>query len=437
MAGGELFERHRAVTPSWLALYYDEPLELVRGEGRHVWAADGTRYLDFFGGILTTSVGHAVPEVVEALQDQASRLLHTSTLYLSRPMVELAERLSALSGIPDAKVFVTTSGTEANEAALLAATSYRRSNQVLALRNSYHGRSFGTIAITANRSWSPTSLSGLQVSFVHGGYRLRSPFRHLDDAGYTAACVQDLRDVLVMCTSGDVACFIAEPIQGVGGFATPPDGMLGAMAEVLAEQGILYISDEVQTGFGRTGEHFWGYQAHGLTPDLMTVAKGIGNGLSIGAVIGRGDVLDSIPANSISTFGGNPLCAAGALATIELMLSADLQGNALKMGQLLAERLGRLTEQHPFVAEVRGKGLMQALELCRPGTEDRSGGPEPWSEAAAGVMEATRRRGLLVGRGGLFGNVLRIAPPLSVTETEVNEAADILDDAVAEVGAQL
>ena len=282
-ADRSLHERHRAVMPSWLATYYAEPIELTSGDGRTVWDADGNRYLDFFGGILTTMVGHAVPEVVEALQAQAAKLLHTSTLYLSRPMVELAERLSALSGIPGAKVFLTTSGTEANEAALLAATSYRRSNQVLALRNSYHGRSFGTIAITAHRSWSPTSLSGLQVTFVHGGYRLRSPFRHLDDDAYTAACVQDLRDLLDMCTSGDVACMIAEPIQGVGGFATPPDGFFGAFAEVLRDAGILFIADEVQTGFGRTGEHLWGYQAHGFTPDLLTMAKGIGNGAALAA----------------------------------------------------------------------------------------------------------------------------------------------------------
>ena len=157
------------------------------------------------------------------------------------------------------------------------------------MRNSYHGRSFGTIAITANRSWSPTSLSGLQVSFVQGGYRLRSPFRALDDDAYTAACVQDLRDVVDMCTSGDVACMIAEPIQGVGGFATPPDGFFGAMQKVLSEYGILFIADEVQTGFGRTGDHFWGYQAHGMMPDLITLAKGVGNGLTLGAVIGRAD----------------------------------------------------------------------------------------------------------------------------------------------------
>jgi 4-aminobutyrate aminotransferase len=432
---GDLHRRHRAVTPSWLALYYDEPIELVRGEGRHVWDADGTRYLDFFGGILTTIVGHAVPEVVEAIREQAGKIVHTSTLYLSRPLVELAERLASLSGVEDAKVFFTASGTEANEAALLCATSHRRSNQVLALRNSYHGRSFGTIAITANRSWSPTSLSGLQVAFVHGGYRLRSPFRHLDDAGYTAACVQDLRDVIDMCTSGDVACMIAEPIQGIGGFATPPDGFFGAMQEVLREHGILFVSDEVQTGFGRTGDHFWGYQAHGVAPDLMTMAKGIGNGTALGAVVGRAEVIDAIPANSISTFGGNPLACATALASIEYLTSHDLQGNAQKQGQVLAEALRSIADRHPYLADVRGRGLMQAVEMCRPSRDPLPGGPEPWPAAATAFMEATRKRGLLVGKGGLYGNVLRIAPPLTVTDAEMAEAVEILAAAADEVAA--
>lgn len=430
-----LLERHRAVTPRWMGLYYDEPVELTHGKGRHVWAADGSRYLDFFGGILTTISGHDVPAVTEALRAQAGKLLHTSTLYLSRSLVELSERLARLSGIPDAKVFLTTSGTEANEAALLAATSYRRSNQVLALRNSYHGRSFGTVAVTANRSWSPTSLSGLQVTFVQGGYRLRSPFRQLNDADYVDACTQDLRDVIDMCTAGDVAAMIAEPIQGVGGFATPPDGFFGAFGKVLADHGILFIADEVQTGFGRTGDHFWGYEAHGITPDLITVAKGVANGLSLGAVIGRGDVLDSIPANGISTFGGNPLACAGALANLDFLLANDLQANARRQGATLGSALQAIAARHDWVAEARGRGLMWALETCVPGT-DGLGGPEPWPAGAAALMEATKARGLLIGKGGLYGNVLRIAPPLSVTDDEVAEAVRILGAAADDVGAE-
>ncbi|MDQ1417820.1 MAG: 4-aminobutyrate aminotransferase [Acidimicrobiaceae bacterium] len=425
----DLTTRHRAVLPSWLALYYAQPIELVRGEGRHVWDADGNRYLDFFGGILTTISGHGVAEVVDAIREQAGRLLHTSTLYLSQPMVELAEKIGELSGIPDAKVFFTPSGSEANDAALLLATCFRQSNQVLALRNSYHGRSFSAIAITGNRSWSPTSLSGLSVAYVHGGYRLRSPYRDLDDTAYTAACVQDLRDVLDMCTSGDVACMIAEPIQGVGGFAVPPDGFFGAMKEVLDRYGILFVSDEVQTGWGRTGDHFWGYQAHGMVPDLLTFAKGVGNGLALGGVVAPAHIMDCITANSISTFGGNPLATAGARANLDYLLSHDLQGNALKMGQLFMERLRPLVEHHPFVAEVRGRGLMVAIETCRPG------GITPWPEAAGALMESCRTRGLLIGKGGLYGNVLRIAPPLSLTASEANEGLDIIEAAIEEVGA--
>jgi 4-aminobutyrate aminotransferase len=424
-----LLERHRRVTPSWLSLYYDEPMQLVRGEGRHVWDADGRRYLDFFGGILTTMTGYAVPEVVDAIQQQAAKMIHTSTLYLIEPMVALAERIAELSEIPDARVFFTTSGTEANDAALLVATSYRRSNQVMALRNSYHGRSFSTVAITGNRSWSPTSLSGLAVSYVQGGYRLRSPFRHLNDADFIAACVQDLRDVITMCTAGDVACLIAEPIQGVGGFATPPDGFFGAMKDVLDESGILFVADEVQTAWGRTGEHFWGYQAHGLTPDILTFAKGIGNGLPLAGIVARAEVIDALPANSISTFGGNPLVCAGGLANLEYLLSHDLQANALKMGQALEAGLGGLSERFPIVAEFRGKGLMRGLELVHPGGDP----PAPNPEAAAALMEACRRRGLLIGKGGLYGNVLRVAPPLSVTEAEVAEAVDTITAALAEI----
>jgi 4-aminobutyrate aminotransferase len=342
-------------------------------------------------------------------------------------MVELAEMICELSGIPDARAFFTTSGTEANDAALLLATVYRRSNQILALRNSYHGRSFTAIAITSHRSWSPTSISGLSVNYVHGGYRLRSPFRDLDDPSYIEASVADLEQVLDMMTSGDVAAFIAEPIQGVGGFATPPDGMLGAMQKTLADHGILFISDEVQTGWGRTGEHFWGYQAHGVTPDLLTFAKGVGNGLSLGGVVGRAEIMDSLPANSISTFGGNPVSSAGGVATLRYLLEHDLQSNALLMGRRLRRRLDAVAAGVEWIAEVRGKGLMQGIEAVHPG------GLMPSPERAAALHEGCKRRGLLIGKGGLYGNVLRIAPPLTVTKAEIDRAGDIIDDTVSEM----
>jgi 4-aminobutyrate aminotransferase len=423
----DLLARTRAVLPSWLAIYYQEPIEIERGEGRHVWDADGNRYLDFFGGILTTMTAHALPEVTKAVSDQAGRIIHSSTLYLNRPMVELAEQIAAVSGIPDAKVFLTTSGTEANDTALLLASSMRRSNQILAMRNSYHGRSFSTVAITGNRTWSPTSLSPFQVYYVHGSQQYRSPFAGLSDGEFIAACVADLKDVLDQA-GGDVAALIAEPIQGIGGFTSGPDGLFGAFAEVLRERGILWISDEVQTGWGRTGEHFWGWQAHGAKPDIVTFAKGIGNGLSMGGVIARAEVMDCLTANSISTFGGSPLTSAGALANLRYTLDHDLQANAARHGPTLLDGLRALGS--PIVGDVRGKGLMIGVELVRPGT----GTPgEPAPELATAMLEACKRRGLLIGKGGLYGNALRIAPPLTLTAGEAAEGLAALVAAIEEV----
>jgi 4-aminobutyrate aminotransferase len=423
----ELTERTRAVLPSWLALYYDEPIAIDRGEGRTVWDLEGNEYLDFFGGILTTMTAYSLPEVTAAIEEQAAKVLHTSTLYLNQPMIELAEMVAEMSGIPDAKVFFTPSGSEANDAAMLLATSWRRSNQVLALRNSYHGRSFTAIALTSHRAWSPTGYSGLNVQYVQGPYKVRSPYSALDDDAFVDAAVADLRQVIDMMTSGDVAAMIVEPIQGVGGFATPPDGFFKAFKEVLDEYGILFVSDEVQTGWGRTGEHLWGYQAHDITPDILTFAKGIGNGLSIGGVVARAEIMDCIGANSISTFGGNPLVAAGALANLKYLVDNDLQGNALKMGSRLYENLLPVSEASPWILELRGKGLMLAIETVEPGTI------EPDGARAGRLLEECKTRGLLIGKGGLYGNVLRIAPPLTVTEAEIDTASEIIADAVSAI----
>ena len=284
-------------------------------------------------------------------------------------------------------MFFTTSGTEANEAALLLATSYRRSNQILALRNSYHGRSFGTVAVTGNRSWSPTSLVGLAVAYVQSSYRLRSPFRDLDDAAYTAAVRPGPPRHPRHVHRGRRGLPDGRAHPGRRRLRVPPDGYFGALKEVLDAHGILFVSDEVQTGWGRTGEHFWGYQAHGIVPDVLTFAKGVGNGLALGGVVARAEVMNCLGAHTISTFGGNPLACAGALANLDYILANDLQGNALKMGQVFFDRLGSLPERYPFVAEVRGRGLMVAVELVpptRPVPES-----DPWPEAAAELLEAT------------------------------------------------
>ncbi|MGW0909694.1 aspartate aminotransferase family protein [Streptomyces sp. NPDC002853] len=425
----DLHARHQAVLPEWLALYYADPLEITHGEGRRVWDADGRQYLDFFGGILTTMTAHALPEVTKAVSEQAGRIIHSSTLYLNRPMIDLAERVAGLSGIPDARVFFTTSGTEANDTALLLATAHRRSNQILAMRNSYHGRSFTAVGITGNNSWSPTSLSPLQTLYVHGGVRSRGPYAALSDAEFIEACVADLKDMLGQARGG-VAALIAEPVQGVGGFTSPPDGLYAAFREVLWEHGVLWISDEVQTGWGRTGDHFWGWQAHAENgpPDILTFAKGIGNGMSIGGVVASAEVMNCLDSNSISTFGGSPVTMAAGLANLTYLLEHDLQGNARRVGGLLIERLRAICAQLPVVREVRGRGLMIGIELVDPET----GRANP--RAAAAVLEAAREGGLLIGKGGGHDtSVLRVAPPLSLTVAEAEEGASILEQALRSV----
>lgn len=425
----ELLSRHRAVMPSWLPLYYESPLEITGGKGARVTDADGNTYLDFFTGIVTNMLGYDVAEVREAVERQIARgVVHTSTLYLIRSQVELAERIARLSGIPDAKVFFTNSGTEANETALLLATFARGSDEVLAMRGSYHGRSFGTVAVTGNRAWKNSSLSPLNVHYLHGTDHAAPAFRGMTDREYVEACVADLRDVLDTAAP-NVACLIAEPVQGVGGFAMPPDGLYAAYKEVLDEHGILFVSDEVQTGWGRTGTSFFGIGNHGVVPDAMTFAKGLGNGFAVGGVVARGDLMDRLGALGVATFGGNPVSMAAAGATLDYVLEHDLQGNARRQGALILEGLRALTSL-PSVRDVRGKGLMFAVEMADPATG------APSSPLAAKVLEATRERGLLVGKGGVHGNVLRMAPPMTLSQEEAVEGRDVLLDAVRAVDAE-
>ncbi|MBG6106131.1 4-aminobutyrate aminotransferase [Micromonospora vinacea] len=421
----DLLARHRAVLPSWMPLYYAEPLELVSGSGRRVTDAQGRSYLDFFGGVLTNMIGYDIPEIREAVERQlATGIAHTSTLYLIRQQVELAEKIAQRSGIPDARVFFTNSGTEANEAALLVATNHRRSHQILAVRNSYHGRSYAAMGVTGNRNWSASGLNPLQVAWLHSGDRVRGLLARLSADEQVDAAVEDLREVLATQTAGDVAALIAEPIQGVGGFVHPPDGLFAGWKKVLDEHGILFIADEVQTGWGRTGEHFWGYQAHGVTPDLLTFAKGIGNGFALAGVVGRAEVLESVPAISFSTFGGNPISTAAGNAVFDYLIAHDLQANAARVGAILADGLRSAVGGLDCVVEVRGKGLMLGVEFVRPGSSE----PDP--ALTNRVFEAARDGGLLIGKGGLHGNVLRMGPPLTLTEEEAREGLAILVDAI-------
>ena len=424
----ELRKRHAAALPEWIALYYERPMELVRGEGFRVWDSEGNEYLDFFGGIVTTISGHAVPEIVEAVQEQAAKIFHSSTLYLIENQVMLAEKLIELAPISGhKKVFFTVSGTEANEAALLFATTYRGSSEVIALRSSYHGRSFATMGITGQSSWRPTARSPLDVQYVANPYQYRCSFCR-NEGRCNLLCADDLHAVIETQTTGHVAAFIAEPIQGVGGFIEAPPGYFERVKEILDKTGVLLISDEVQTAFGRTGSHFWGIEAFDAEPDLVTMAKGLGNGLSIGAVMGRAEIIDSINPNlHVSTFGGNHLSSAGALANLNYILENDLQRNADEVGGYLKDRLLKMAEKHPVIGEVRGRGLMLGMEMV-----GSDGEPDP--QAAVGFMQVCRERGVLVGKGGINANAIRVSPPLTVTREAAKEAANVFEEALAEIG---
>ncbi|MBA3792937.1 MAG: aspartate aminotransferase family protein [Rubrobacter sp.] len=432
MRPDELLKRHKAVLPGWISLYYDEPIEISHGEGFKVWDSEGNEYLDFFGGIVTTISGHNIPEIVEAVREQAGKVMHSSTLYLIENQVKLAEKLISLSPISgDQKVFFVSSGSEANEAALLFATQHRRSSEVLAMRGSYHGGSFATMGITGQSTWRPTSRSSLDVTYAmppHHSYSSLYGRYEKDDPEFAKACADDMRNLIRTATTGHVAALIAEPVQGVGGFIELPPEYIRGVKEVLDETGILYISDEVQTAFGRTGSHFWGIGESGIEPDMITMAKGLGNGLAIGAVLGRAEIIDSISGKlHLATFGGNHISTAGALANLNFILDNDLQKNADEVGGYLKDRLVKMAKDSPVVGEVRGRGLMLALEMVGP-----DGEPNP--PAAVRFLQACRERGVLVGKGGIGANAVRISPPLTITREAAREAANAFEEALTVTG---
>ncbi len=428
MHDGTLHSRHAQVLPEWLALYYEDPLELVSGEGRRVLASDGEEYLDFFGGLLATMIGHSIPEIVDAVRSQAGRMFHSSTLYLIRKQVELAERIAARAPIDDPRVFFVNSGTEAVEAAMLLASSARSSNAFLALRGSYHGRSFATAAATGIAAWRPTHYSPVQVAFLQNGHKPTSAHPDLSDEEFTRLAVAELRETLAAVDSAPgFAGFLAEPILGAGGFLSPPPGYFRALHAVLREEGIPFIADEVQSAWGRTGRSFFAIEAEGVKPQAITFAKGLANGLSIGGVVAEAPLMNSIARNSISTAGGNPISMAAGLAVLDYIGDHDLQRNADVRGEELRDGLRRIAADCAMIGDVRGLGLMNGVELVHP----VHGSPAP--EATLLALEAARRRGLLIGRGGLGGNVLRITPPMTVTGAEIREALEKLEAALRDV----
>lgn len=406
--------------------YFREPLVIARAKDQYVWDVDGKQYLDFFGGIVTISVGHSNEYVNRRVHEQLDRLEHVSTVFVTEPQAALARKIASLTpGGKLTKSFFTNSGTEANETAVLAARCYTGSSEIIALRHSYHGRSSLAMALTGQGAWRLGSALEPGIVHAHNAYCYRCPFG-LSYPSCDVRCARDVEELIRTTTSGRVAAFIAEPIQGVGGFITPPKEYFAIVEEIVRRYGGLFISDEVQTGWGRTGGRWFGIEHYGVEPDIITSAKGLGNGLPIGVTVARPEVADSVRGLTISTFGGNPVAATAARAVLEFIEERRLLDNAAETGAYLRAGLEELQQKHPLIGDVRGMGLMQALELVR----DRDT-KEPAPEETMEVMEAARDYGILVGKGGLYGNVLRITPPLNIGRSDVDEFLRLLDASFA------
>ena len=407
--------------------YYEQPVVLAEGKGSRLKDLDGKSYLDFFGGILTVSVGHANEEVNAAVTAQMARLGHVSTLYPTMPIVELAETLASIVPGKLKKCFFTASGTEADETAVMLAQTATGNQELIALRHGYAGRSLLAQSLTAHAPWRAVPTQVAAIKHALSPYCYRCPLK-LEYPSCGVACAKDIEELIRTTTTGRVAGILAEPIQGVGGFITPPPEYFRIAAEIVRKYGGVYISDEVQTGFGRTGK-MWGIEHFGVEPDIMTMAKGIANGFPLGATIATPAVADSFKALSISTFGGNPISATAANATIGIIRKRNLTANAAEQGARLRAGLEELKKKHPrTIGDVRGMGLMQALELVEDETvKDRT----PNAKATLRLFEETKKRGLLIGKGGLYGNTVRIAPALTITASEIDEGLNILRESFA------
>jgi 4-aminobutyrate aminotransferase-like enzyme len=410
--------------------YFKEPLVITKAKDQFVYDADGNEYLDFFGGIVTVSVGHCNEEVNRKVHEQIDKLWHVSTVFANEPQAALAKRIAGIT--PDGaltKSFFTNSGTEANEMAVLTARCFTGNHEVIALRHSYHGRSSMAMAMTGQGSWRLGTAPPGGFVHAHNAYCYRCPFG-LKYPECGVKCAEDVEDLIRTTTSGKIAAFIAEPIQGVGGFIVPPKEYFKIVEKIVRNYGAIFISDEVQTGWGRTGGKWFGIEHWGVTPDIMTGAKGLGNGSPVGMTVARPEVADGLKGVTLSTFGGNPVTATAAKAVIDYIDEHKLMNNATDVGGYLRSHLEALQDKYAVIGDVRGMGLMQAIELV----EDRVT-KKPAVSATLRLLEAARDQRLLIGKGGTHGNVIRITPPLNISKSDVDEFVRRLDASLAHVTA--
>jgi 4-aminobutyrate aminotransferase len=407
--------------------YFKEPLVVSHAKDQYVWDIDGNQYLDFFGGIVTVSVGHCNESVNRKVHAQIDKLEHVSTVFSNEPQVALAQKLAGLTPAKAlTKSFFTNSGSEANETAILAARCYTGSTEIIALRHSYHGRSSATMGLTGQATWK---LGPPQAGIAHAvnAYCYRCPFG-LEYPSCEVKCAQDIEQVIRTATSGRVAGLIAEPIQGVGGFITPPKEYFKIVTDIVRNYGGIFIADEVQTAWGRTGSKWFGIEHWDVQPDIITSAKGLGNGLPIGLTIARAEVADAMKGVTISTFGGNPVVTTAAKAVLEYIEEQNLLRNTEEVGGYLKGRLIDLKDKHQIIGDVRGMGLLLALELV----EDRRS-KAPATAATLQILEAARENRIMIGRGGLYGNCIRLSPPMNISRTDVDEFITRLDASFTKV----
>lgn len=413
--------KHKEFLFPAVANYYQEPIAIERGEGEYVWDDQGNRYLDCFGGVLTVSIGHANPRVNAAWKDQVDKIAHTSTLYANGPQSDLAEKLAEISPGKLKKSFFTNSGTEADDTAVLAAKLATGNQEIIVLRHSYAGRSATALASVGHKSWRPIASQVPGIIHAPAPYCYRCPLK-LEYPSCGVACADDVEDIINTTTTGRIAAFMAETILGVGGFIIPPKEYFPKVAEIARRHGGLFISDEVQAAWGRTGDRWFGIEHWGVEPDIMTSAKGMGNGVPLGWTIATPEVADAFPGLTFSTFGGNPVSCAVGLAVIKVIEEDDLRTNARVVGDYLKQRMLELQEKHAIIGDVRGMGLMLGIELVK----DRKT-KEPNPEAVLKIFEETKRRGVLIGKGGLYGNVIRTGMMLNTTTDTVDRLVEAVD----------
>ena len=429
MTKDEIIRKKQEYIFNCVTTYFKDPLVIDHAKGQYVWDLDGKQYLDFLGGIVTISVGHSNEKVTAKIKEQIDRVQHTSTLFPTEAIVALAEKVAEIAPGKLKKSYFTNSGTEANEVAILTARMYTGNYELLALRHGYSGHSQLTKSLTGLSSYRRAGAIPCGVVQAPGPYCYRCPYG-LTYPSCDLHCARDIEEVIKTSTSGQIAGLIAETIQGLGGFIVPPPGYFKIVANIVRNYGGLFIADEVQAAWGRTGKKWWGIEHWEVVPDIITSAKSMANGVPIGLTLTRPEIADAYKGLTISTFGGNPVTCAAAKATIELIEEERLMDNAAEVGHHFQQGLEALEEKHTLIGDVRGMGLMQGIELVK----DRRT-KEPATDATNLVMERARVNGLLVGKGGLHGNVIRMSPALNISRADVDQALAALDKSFAEIAA--